>query len=346
MNSTSKQKILIIALLAALTACNRGESAPAGGGPRGGGGNRTTVLVREAQYGTLEKYLDLYGELIAENEVSLTSPVTGKVLRFNRLEGQPVRRNQAVVSIDRFEVGATYAAAPVNSPINGVVTRILVSVGEDVSVGTPVAMVGNVDKLEAVIQVPESSVADVKIGQPVFFQTRAVPGRTFEGVVTRRDLSLNPTTRSLTVRAEIPNEDQALFSGIFAESYLFVDRATNVFVVPDSALTKTREGQDAIYINQDEVAVLKPVEIALRYKDQVAISSGIELGDEMIVFGREYLSDGSPIRPLKEQQDETSVEPAETAELSETADRPARDTNRPPRPEGGTNGRPTRNTNS
>ncbi len=269
--------------------------------------NRTTVLVQKAAAGSLQRFLDLYGELKADNEVSLTSPVTGKVLRFNRLEGQPVRRNQSVVSIDRFEVGARYAAAPVASPVNGVVTRILVSEGADVTVGTPVAMVGDINKLEAVIQVPESSAPEVKVGQKVYFKTRAIPDRIFEGTITRRDLSLNPETRSLTVRAEIPNKDHVLFSGIFAESFVFIEEATNVYVVPESSLAKTKEGTDAIFVNENEIAVLKPVEISLRYRDQVAIASGINEGDEMIVFGREYLSDGAPIRPLPQVSEEDNA---------------------------------------
>ena len=269
--------------------------------------NRTTVLVQKAAAGSLQRFLDLYGELKADNEVSLTSPVTGKILRFNKLEGQPVRRNQSVVSIDRFEVGARYAPAPVASPVNGVVTRILVSEGADVTVGTPVAMVGDINKLEAVIQVPESSAPEVKVGQKVYFKTRAIPNRIFEGKITRRDLSLNPETRSLTVRAEIPNRDHVLFSGIFAESFVFIEEATNVYVVPESSLAKTKEGGDAIFVNKDEIAVLTPIEISLRYRDQVAISSGINEGDEMIVFGREYLSDGAPIRPLPQVSEEDNA---------------------------------------
>lgn len=268
--------------------------------------NRTTVLVRKAEYSSLQRFLDLYGELKAENEVSITSPVTGKVLRFNRYEGDVVRRNQSVVSIDRFEVGARYANAPVASPVSGVVTRILVSEGADVTVGTPVAMVGNINTLEAVIQVPENFAPEVKIGQKVYFQTRAISGRIFEGKITRRDLSLNPETRSLTVRAEIPNKDNVLFSGIFAESYIFIEEVTNVFVVPESALVKNKEGQDAVFVNENEIAVQKPINIALRYRDQVAIDSGIEEGEEIIVFGREYLSDGAPIRPIPETTSESS----------------------------------------
>lgn len=265
---------------------------------------RTTVLVRKAKPGTLKKFLDLYSELRADKEVQLTSPVTGKVLKFNRIEGDKVSRNQAVVSVDRFEVGARYAAAPVLSPVTGVVTRILVSEGADVSVGTAVATVGNIDELEALIKVPENYAPEIKIGQSVFFQTRAVPDQIFEGKIFRKDLSLNPQTRSLTVRAKIPNKDHRLFSGIFAESYVFVEEATNVFVVPDSAIATTKEGLPAIFVNQDGVAVLKPIKIALSYRDQVAISEGVKEGEELIVFGREYLSEGALIQAIQEQEEE------------------------------------------
>ncbi|MGL4387867.1 MAG: efflux RND transporter periplasmic adaptor subunit [Brevinema sp.] len=272
---------------------------------------KTTVLVRSAKANSLKKFLDLYGEIKAENEVELTSPVTGKVLRFNRLEGESVRRSQPVVSIDRFEVGARYAAAPVLSPVSGVVTRILVSEGADVTVGTSVAVVGNIDRLEALIQVPENLAPEVKVGQLVYFKSRSIPDRIFEGKIIRRDLSLNPATRSLTVRATIPNKDHDLFSGIFAESFVFVEEATNVFVFPESSVTKTKEGLPAVFVNQDGRAVLRPVTIALQYRDQIAISEGLEEGEEVIVFGREYLSEGVTIQVIREdaQEDTTSSIP-------------------------------------
>lgn len=260
----------------------------------------TTVLVRKAQYGSLKKFLDLYAELRADNEVELTSPVTGKILRFNKLEGDFVRRGQSVLFVDRFEIGAQYSAAPITSPTNGVITRILVSEGADVRIGTSVATVGNIDLLEALIQVPELYAPEIKIGQKVYFKARAIPGRIFEGVITRKDLSLNPETRSLTVRADIENKDRVLFSGIFAESFVFVDEAKNVFVFPESALTKTLDRKDAVFINKNDLAVLTPVTISLRYRDQVAISSGVTEGDQIIVFGREFLSDGSPIKSMFE----------------------------------------------
>ncbi|MGL4366789.1 MAG: efflux RND transporter periplasmic adaptor subunit [Brevinemataceae bacterium] len=263
---------------------------------------RTTVLVRKAKAGSLKRFLDLYAELKAKNEVDLTSPVTGKIFKINRLEGQSVARGQSVVLVDRFEIGARYAPAPVLSPVNGVVTRILLTEGADVTIGMPIASVGNMNVLEAKIQVPELYVPEVKVGQIVYFQTRAVPDRVFEGKIIRKDLSLNPSTRSLVVRAEISNKDQALFSGIFAESFIFVEEATNVYVVPESALTKTKEGEDAIFINQNDIAVLRPVKISLRYRDQVAISEGIQEDDQMVVFGREYLNQGSPIRVLEEEE--------------------------------------------
>ncbi|MGL4561719.1 MAG: efflux RND transporter periplasmic adaptor subunit [Brevinema sp.] len=276
---------------------------------------KTTVLVRSLKAGSLKKFLDLYGELKAKNEVELTSPVTGKVLRFNRLEGQEVRRNQPVVSIDRFEVGARYAPAPILSPVSGVVTRILLSEGADVTVGTPVAVVGDIDELEALIQVPENFAPEVAVGQSVFFKSRAIPDRIFEGKIIRRDLSLNPETRSLTVRASIPNKDHSLFSGIFAESFVFIEEATNVFVVPDSAIAKTREGLPAVFVNQDGRAVLKPVTIALQYRDQVALSGGVVEGEEVIVFGREYLSEGAAIQVItenaQEQEDSTKKIPTD-----------------------------------
>lgn len=265
----------------------------------------TTVLVRKAEKSSLKRFLDLYAELKAENEVQITSPVSGKVMRLSKLEGQSIGRGQSVLTVDRFEVGARYAPATVQSPVAGVVTRILVSEGEDVTAGKAVAVVGNPNRIEAVIKVPESSAHEIKIGQDVFFQSRSIPDRVFQGKVTRRDLSLDTASRSLTVRAMLSNTG-GLLSGIYAESYIYVEEATNVYIVPDSALTTTQEGKDAIYVSINDKAELRPVTIALRYRDQVALSEGIQEGDQMVVFGREYLSPGVAIRPMEETIKETT----------------------------------------
>ncbi|MGL5253749.1 MAG: efflux RND transporter periplasmic adaptor subunit [Brevinema sp.] len=261
----------------------------------------TTVLVRSAQKSSMKRFLDLYGDLKAENEVEITAPVTGKVQSLIRIEGDTVGRGQSLMTIDRFEVGARFAPATVASPVNGVVTRILVNKGEDVTVGKALAVVGNPNIIEAVIRVPEASAAEVEVGQEVFFQSRSVGDKIFKGSIVRRDLSLDPSSRSLTVRAIITNQERTLFSGIYAESYIFVEEVTNVYVVPDSSITKTPDGKDAIYVNINNKAELRPVTISLRYRDQVAISEGINDNESLVVFGREYLSPGVAIRPLDEK---------------------------------------------
>ena len=306
LNSSSKKKInkkrifIIIGVAAVvliayrIITVNRANQAPSRE-------RITTVLVRTAQKSSMKRFLDLYGELKAENEVEITAPVTGKVQSLVRVEGDTVARGQSIMTIDRFEVGVRYAPATVAAPVNGVVTRILVTKGEDVTVGKSIAVVGNPNVIEAVIKVPESTAAEVKLGQEVFFQSRSISNQVFKGTIVRRDLSLDPTSRSLTVRANIPNKDRTLFSGIYAESYIFVEEVSNVYVVPDSAITTTPEGKDAIYISVNDKAELRPITISLRYRDQVAISEGINDGESLVVFGREYLSPGVAIRPLDEK---------------------------------------------
>src|SRR5262249_6211548 len=106
----------------------------------------------------------------------------------------------------------------VKAPFDGVVTVRNVDVGALVSTGsTLLYRVAQIGKLRAYINVPQTSASSVHTGQSASFTVSNFPGRTFRGNVTRMANALDPANRTMLVEADVPNADEALFPGTYAE---------------------------------------------------------------------------------------------------------------------------------
>ncbi len=295
-------------------------------GSKKGGDDRdraVTVLVDRARKGSLERYLDLNARLVGRSEVQVYADVSGKVDRIVRFEGERVNKGDAIVYIDRSQVGLNYVLAPVKSPIAGSVTAVHVLPGQNVVPGAvPIASVGNISEIDALINVPESEVDRVAVGQRVLLSVPAYPGRVFNASVYRKDFSIDPQSHTLLVRAKVDNRTRELLPGMYADASLLTASASNVIVLMNTALVRG-DGADYVYGIGElktnlgarrtnavlSVARLKPVKILFEYRDRVAVASGLSDGEEFVSYGREFLKDGALINPVRETA-VTNGEPA------------------------------------
>ncbi|OHD56137.1 MAG: hypothetical protein A2Y33_00880 [Spirochaetes bacterium GWF1_51_8] len=286
--------LLTAAAVAALTGC---------GGKKEMGKKDITVsvIVHKAEKGKLDQYLNLSGGLSARDEVYIYPDVSGKIANIIKLEGKYVYKGETIMYVDRFQVGADFALASVKSPLSGYITRVIVSIGQNVSPAVPVASVGNIDKVDILIYIPESKINDVKIGQKVYITVPAFPGKTFEGIIYRQDKAVDPQSHTLLVRASVDNQSKELLPGMYSDVSIFIRSADNVFVLPNSAVFK-QGGEYMVYVNITNTAVLTKVEYLFEYQDKIAIQSGISVGDEIVIFGREFLKNGTKIKPIYEKE--------------------------------------------
>lgn len=295
--------------------------------------NPISVLVATPVRQSLDQYLELSAEIKAVKEVEVSSDVPGKVAQILKYEGSFVGRGDTIALIDRFVIGANYAYAPARTPIAGYVTTTYVAVGASITAGTPIANVADINKLEIEIQVPERSVGNIKIGQKVLIRVPSAPNKEVLATITKRDYAVNPSTRTLLVKAEIDNKDRLLLPGMFSDVSILLNSADNIFVVPNSSIFTGEDGKTYIYVVKEEApiniegvktvakeeqneggffaklfgrnknnsstneqntkyrAYMKEVNVLFPSKDKIALSSGLEDGDEVVMFGREFLKD-------------------------------------------------------
>lgn len=303
--------------------------------------NPISVLVAVPARQSLEQYLDLSAEIKAVKEVEVSSDVPGKVARILKYEGSFVTRGETIALIDRFVIGANYAYAPARTPISGYVTTTYVAVGASISSGTPIANVADINNLEIEIQVPERSVGSIKLGQKVLIRVPSSPNKEIEAALTKRDYAVNPATRTLLVKAEVDNKNKLLLPGMFSDVSILLNSASNVFIIPNSAIFTAEDSKTYIYVIKEDVPVnmdfaktmakkeekkeagfftklfgkdknivstndkrtyrayLREVNILFPSKDKIALSSGLNDGEEVVMFGREFLKDGSLVNRIE-----------------------------------------------
>ena len=301
--------ILIISLSILFSSCKKQENLQRKENP-------ISVLVAAPIKQNLNEYLDLSAEIKAIKEVEISSDVPGKIANILKYEGSFVRKGETIALIDRFVIGANYSYAPARTPIAGYVTTTYMAVGASIAASTPIANVADISQLEVEIQVPERSITGVELGQTVFIRVPSSPNKEIEAKITKRDYAVNPSTRTLMVKALIDNKDRLLLPGMFSDVSILLNSADNVFVIPNSSVFSDDTGKNYIFVVKEDSAVprdgnisdnsdsqyrayTREVNILFTSKDKVALSSGLEEGEEVVMFGREFLKDGSLINRIE-----------------------------------------------
>jgi len=204
--------------------------------------------------------------------------------------------NKARVAAARARV----ADAVIQAPFSGRVGLRQVSVGSLINPGTTITTLDDTSVMKLDFAVPETFVAVVEPGLPVAATSVAYPGRSFEGKVVSVDSRVDPVSRSVTVRAEIPNQEGLLKPGMFLAVRLSRP-PTPALVVPESALVPER-GSVFVFVVQDGVATRRQVTVGRREPGRVELVSGVVEGDRVVVQGTQKFRGGSLVTEVGKPQ--------------------------------------------
>jgi membrane fusion protein (multidrug efflux system) len=184
----------------------------------------------------------------------------------------------------------------VRAPFAGVMGARTVSVGDYVTTQTPLATLQTINPQRAVFTVPERYAAILERGQKVEFQVAALADRTFTGTVDFVDPVVQLPGRTITVKAVVPNGDNALQAGMFIEARLATAVRPSAVVIPEDAVVSL-QGTDIVWVARDGKAARRQVTLGVRTPGFVEVREGIEAGEQVVVGGVAMLQDGAPVAP-------------------------------------------------
>lgn len=178
---------------------------------------------------------------------------------------------------------------PIHSPISGVVTEKLVQEGQYVNVGDPLFSVADLSLIWVELELFESDLPFVKVGREVSIVSPANPGHTFRGRVKLIYPFLDPKTRTIRLRVEIPNRGLKLKPDMYVTATIKVPLAESI-VVPVGAVMDTGKRQVVWIESRPGVFLQRDVKAGTRSGDLVQILAGLKVGEKVAASGG-YLID-------------------------------------------------------
>lgn len=172
-----------------------------------------------------------------------------------------------------------------SAPFDGtVVTREAVA-GQTVSRELMLVEVADVDTMWAVLDVPEESSPLVRSGQRVVIMFEGLGGEKHEARIDRISAKIDPSTRTVRARVDLPNRDRRLRAGLFIRAKIEVGDEHAAILVPESAVQRAQE-TDLVFV-RTAAHEFEPVPVKLgqRFADQIEIAQGLSSGAEVVTTG-------------------------------------------------------------
>lgn len=214
---------------------------------------------------------------------------------------------QAAVALHQAQLEKT----AIHAPFDGLIGLRNVSVGDYVSPGQDLVTIESVNPLKVDFRVPEQFLAGVYPGLALSVSFDAMPGQVRQGEVGAVSPVVDVGGRSLLLRANIPNDDDALRPGLFARVLLQLSDEA-VLAVPETALSPSGQAQ-YIFVVREGKAVRLPVVIGMRRAGLVQVSGEVLEGDQVIVSGLQKVADGGAVRVVNSPLDTPPAPLAEPA---------------------------------
>ncbi len=186
------------------------------------------------------------------------------------------------------------------APISGQIAERVADPGEFISPNTPNAKIATIVRtgtLRLKIDVPEQAIAKVAVGQGISLQTSAYPDRNFSGTVARVLPGLNPTARTLTVEAEVPNVEGLLKPGQFATVRITQDQPENAVMIPASAVRVDGDA-NKVFVVKDGAVQERLVQLGLLEGEFIQVKQGVAEGELIATSGLSELFDGVLVRQM------------------------------------------------
>ncbi|MFH0839408.1 MAG: efflux RND transporter periplasmic adaptor subunit [Candidatus Omnitrophota bacterium] len=252
------------------------------------------VRAMKVEARDLKRSLEYVGDLRGQNEATVYPKVSGKIIEKIKEDGSVVEKGDVIVYIDRDEVGLKFEKAPVESPLAGIVGRVYVDIGSNITPETPIALISNMDKMEIDLNIPEKYLPEVLLSQEADITVDAYPNKKFIGKVTMISPVVDLQTRAAPIKIVIDNPDYYLRSGMFAKVELTIEERKNAPVVLKEAIMG-KTPNTYIYVIEGDKALLRNVDVGIHEGPYFEITKGLEEGELVAVMGQQKLRDGAVV---------------------------------------------------
>ncbi len=204
--------------------------------------------------------------------------------------------------------------ATVTAPISGIIGKRYYESGDLAAPQLPIVSIVQMDRVKVNFDATESDLGKLKVGQEAQVKVKSYPDLIFKGKVSKISPVLDPITRMAPVEVLISNRDKKLKPGMFAGITVITGVLSDVIAIPRyttierTSLEKVR-GRDmviknyAVFVINDGIAHQRDLDVEYVNDENIAIRSGLKVGDKIVVDGQNNLRDGMQVNVVEEGSD-------------------------------------------
>ncbi|MGH7246653.1 MAG: efflux RND transporter periplasmic adaptor subunit [Pseudomonadota bacterium] len=210
---------------------------------------------------------------------------------------------QSEASLKQAQINLGYCR--LMSPMDAVMLSRGIEIGSLVGPSVTAFQIADTTEMKAIFAVSDIEVGQLKQGQAQNLRSEALPGVLLEGQITRVGQSADPNTRTFDVEITVPNKDGRLRVGMIASLKLANNASAPIATaatVPINAIVRPPEDRSgyAVFVVTDEggktIARMRTVRLGNIVGNEIAVDSGVAVGDRVIVRGATLVTDGEEIR--------------------------------------------------
>jgi len=244
--------------------------------------------------------------------------VRQKLVSQDQADSAAAEYQSLLAQIDSLK--ATIARREIRAPFNGMTGILQVQPGQYLKAGSEIVRVENIDVMRIRFIIGEQDYARVTVGTPIQVKVASYADRVFNGEISAIEPAVDYQSGVVQLQASIPNSDQLLRSGMYAEVEIRQPALVQQIVIPQSAINFTLYGETVYRLDQDptdkgskaetphDVAKLQTVKVAERRGSLALVIEGIQAGDQIVTSGQLKLSNGTRVKVV---ENDTLAPPAE-----------------------------------
>jgi membrane fusion protein, multidrug efflux system len=261
--------------------------------------------VERAQLASARARLDL---------AAVTAGRTRTLVSHDAIPKSQQDNDEAQLKTATTDLGALQAQIDrkiVRAPFTGRLGIRAVNVGQYLTSGTTVTVLEAIDSVYVDFELPQQRLADLKVGMPVRVTVEGADSSALDGAIAAVDPEIDSTTRTIKLRATVPNKQERLRPGMFVNVAVVLPRRDDRVVVPSTSLVHASYG-DSVFVVEDKkdegggvtkgkdgkpakLARQQFVRVGEARGDYVAILEGVKPGQEVVSAGAFKLRNGSGI---------------------------------------------------
>ena len=180
------------------------------------------------------------------------------------------------------------------APISGTLATMNAEAGSFISNSMPLAVITGGEAMKVTVSVSEALVPQLSIGDEADVTVEAAD-QTFTAVIRSVEREANLQTRLYTVTLTVPEGVSGLLSGMFADVTFRTNVSENTLVIPSDAILTSGDTQ-YVFVAEDGAARYAEITTGLTGNGVTEVLSGLTEGEQLVVLGQSYLSDGDPVR--------------------------------------------------